>query len=80
MGFLGNDGAIVVGESSILFVGETEVPDTRKIYAPWVLEKRDGNWYIAAYHNSASTGANSPSGSIPCSCLRGWRSPLSPTG
>ncbi|MEE4546339.1 SgcJ/EcaC family oxidoreductase [Streptomyces sp. V4-01] len=50
--FLGNDGAIVVSESGILFPGETEVPDPRKVNATWVLEKRDGRWLIAAYHNS----------------------------
>ncbi len=50
--FLGRDGAIVVSESGILFAGETEVPDPRKVNATWVLEKRDGRWLIAAYHNS----------------------------
>jgi len=50
--FLGKDGAIVVSESGILFAGETEVPDPRKVNATWVLEKRDGQWLIAAYHNS----------------------------
>ncbi|MFF2521972.1 SgcJ/EcaC family oxidoreductase [Streptomyces liangshanensis] len=50
--FLGEDGAIVVSESGILFAGETEVPDARKVNATWVLEKRDGRWLIAAYHNS----------------------------
>ncbi|KIF72729.1 hypothetical protein QR77_41280 [Streptomyces sp. 150FB] len=50
--FLGRDGAIVVSKSGILFPGETEVPDPRKVNATWVLEKRDGQWLIAAYHNS----------------------------
>ncbi|MCL2534511.1 MAG: SgcJ/EcaC family oxidoreductase [Nocardiaceae bacterium] len=51
--FVGRDGAIVVSESAILFAGETEVPDgLRKVNATWVLEKRDGRWLIAAYHNS----------------------------
>ena len=50
--FVGRDGAIVVSESGILFAGETEVPDPRKVNATWVLEKRDGRWLIAAYHNS----------------------------
>ena len=50
--FLGKDGAIVVSESGILFAGETEVPEPRKVNATWVLEKRDGQWLIAAYHNS----------------------------
>jgi uncharacterized protein (TIGR02246 family) len=50
--FLGQDGAIVVSESGILFPGETEVPEPRKVNATWVFEKRDGRWLIAAYHNS----------------------------
>ena len=50
--FVGADAAIVVSESGILFVGETEVPDARKVNATWVFEKRDGQWLIAAYHNS----------------------------
>ena len=55
--YLGDHGAIVVSESGILFAGETEVPEPRKINATWVLEKRDGEWKIAAYHNSP---ANAP--------------------
>lgn len=50
--FLGEDAAIVISESGILFAGETEVPDAGKVNATWVLEKRDGQWLIAAYHNS----------------------------
>jgi uncharacterized protein (TIGR02246 family) len=51
--FVGRDGAIVISESAILFAGETEIPDDqRKVNATWVFEKRDGQWLIAAYHNS----------------------------
>jgi uncharacterized protein (TIGR02246 family) len=50
--FVGQDAAIVVSESGILFAGQTEVPDAGKVNATWVLEKRDGQWLIAAYHNS----------------------------
>ena len=50
--FVGRDAAIVVSESGILFAGEAEVPDARKVNATWVFEKRDGQWLIAAYHNS----------------------------
>jgi uncharacterized protein (TIGR02246 family) len=50
--FAGQDAAIVVSESGILFAGETEVPDARKVNATWVFERRDGQWLIAAYHNS----------------------------
>jgi uncharacterized protein (TIGR02246 family) len=51
--FVGRDGAIVISESGILFAGESGIPeDGRKVNATWVLEKRDGRWLIAAYHNS----------------------------
>lgn len=50
--FVGRDTAIVVSESGILFAGETQVPGNRKVNATWVFEKRDGQWLIAAYHNS----------------------------
>jgi uncharacterized protein (TIGR02246 family) len=50
--FLGQDAAIVVSESGILFPGQTEVPHTSRVNATWVFEKRDGQWLIAAYHNS----------------------------
>jgi uncharacterized protein (TIGR02246 family) len=50
--FLGENAAIAVSESGILFAGETEVPADRMVYATWVLEKRDGHWLVAAYHNS----------------------------
>jgi uncharacterized protein (TIGR02246 family) len=50
--FVGTDAAIVVVESGILFPGQTEVPDAGKVNATWVFEKRDGQWLIAAYHNS----------------------------
>jgi uncharacterized protein (TIGR02246 family) len=50
--FVGTDAAIVISESGILFAGETEVPDVRKVNATWVFEKRDDQWMVAAYHNS----------------------------
>jgi len=50
--FLGNDAAIVISESGILFGDQTDVTDAAKVNATWVLEKRGGQWLIAAYHNS----------------------------
>ena len=50
--FVGEDAAIAISESGILFPGEQTVPDERKIYATWVFERRDGRWMVAAYHNS----------------------------
>jgi uncharacterized protein (TIGR02246 family) len=52
MRFVGADAAIVISESGILFPGQTELPDTAKVNATWVFERRDGQWLIAAYHNS----------------------------
>ncbi|GGS67300.1 SgcJ/EcaC family oxidoreductase [Nonomuraea spiralis] len=51
--FVGRDAAIAISQSAVLFPGETGVPeDRRKVNATWVFEKRDGQWLIAAYHNS----------------------------
>jgi uncharacterized protein (TIGR02246 family) len=55
--FIGADGAIVISESAILFAGETEAPESRKVNATWVFEKRDGRWLVAAYHNSPVVAA-----------------------
>jgi uncharacterized protein (TIGR02246 family) len=49
---VGRDAAIVISESGILFPGQTEVPAAAKVNATWVFEKRNGQWLIAAYHNS----------------------------
>ncbi len=56
--FVGRDAAIVVSESGILFGRQTEVPDAAKVNTTWVLEKRDGQWLIAAYHNSPTQASS----------------------
>jgi len=50
--FVGEDAAVAVSEGGILFAGEDDVPEARKIHATWVFEKRNGRWMVAAYHNS----------------------------
>ena len=50
--FLGESAAVAVSETGVRFPGETEIPAERMVYATWVLEKRDGTWRLAAYHNS----------------------------
>jgi uncharacterized protein (TIGR02246 family) len=50
--FVGTNAAIILTESGILFPGQSEVPLDDRVNCTWVLEKRDGNWLIAAYHNS----------------------------
>ncbi|CAG6391015.1 SgcJ/EcaC family oxidoreductase [Streptomyces cocklensis] len=50
--FPGDDAAVVVSETAVLFPGEPEVPADRSSIATWVLTRRDGRWLVAAYHNS----------------------------
>ena len=50
--FVGADAAIVLSESGILFPGQSEVPLEGRVNCTWVLQRQDGTWRIAAYHNS----------------------------
>jgi uncharacterized protein (TIGR02246 family) len=50
--FLTDETAIVVSEGGIIFPGQDVVPTEALVRATWVLVNRDGNWYVAAYHNS----------------------------
>jgi uncharacterized protein (TIGR02246 family) len=53
--FLTDDAAIVVSEGGIVFPGQDTHPSAALVRATWVLAKRDGNWYVAAYHNSPAS-------------------------
>jgi uncharacterized protein (TIGR02246 family) len=53
--FLADETAIVVSEDGILFPGQEVVPSEALVRATWVLAKRDGSWYVAAYHNSPAS-------------------------
>jgi uncharacterized protein (TIGR02246 family) len=50
--FLGPDTAVVVSEGGIIMAGQDDVPAERMVRATWVLTKQDGQWLVAAYHNS----------------------------
>jgi uncharacterized protein (TIGR02246 family) len=50
--FLAEDVAVVITEGGVLMAGETVLPPERRVRATWVLAKRGGKWFIAAYHNS----------------------------
>ncbi len=50
--FLTDETAIVVSEGGIIFPGQDAVPSGSLVRATWVLAKRNGTWYVAAYHNS----------------------------
>jgi uncharacterized protein (TIGR02246 family) len=53
--FLADETAIVVSEDGILFPGQDVVPSAALVRATWVLAKREGSWYVAAYHNSPAS-------------------------
>jgi uncharacterized protein (TIGR02246 family) len=52
--FPNEDTAIVISEGGIVFPGQDTVPSEGTVRATWVLAKRDGRWYVAAYHYSAA--------------------------
>lgn len=53
--FPNKDMAIVIGEGGVVFPGQDAVSSERMVRATWVLAKRDGRWYVAAYHNSPAS-------------------------
>jgi uncharacterized protein (TIGR02246 family) len=50
--FVTDETAIVISEGGIVLAGETACPPGRMVRATWTMAKRDGEWFIAAYHNS----------------------------
>jgi uncharacterized protein (TIGR02246 family) len=53
--FLTDETAIVVSEGGIVFPGQDGDPSEPSVRATWVLAKRDGSWFVAAYHNSPAS-------------------------
>jgi uncharacterized protein (TIGR02246 family) len=53
--FLTDETAIVVSEGAIIFPGQDDAPREAMVRATWVLAKRNGSWYVAAYHNSPAS-------------------------
>ena len=50
--FPNEDTAIVISEGGVVFPGRNAVPSEGMVRATWVLAKRGGRWYVAAYHYS----------------------------
>lgn len=50
--FLNEETAIVISEGRIVFPGQDAESIEGTVRATWVLTRRDGRWYVAAYHNS----------------------------
>ncbi|GAA1117479.1 SgcJ/EcaC family oxidoreductase [Streptomyces javensis] len=49
---LGDSAAVAVVRGAVLTAGETEVTAENAIRSTWTLVKQDGEWRVAAYHNS----------------------------
>ena len=52
--FPNEDTAIVISEGGIVFPGQNSAPSEGVVRATWVLTRRDGRWFVAAYHSSAA--------------------------
>jgi uncharacterized protein (TIGR02246 family) len=50
--FPNEDTAMMISDGGIVFPGQNVVPSEGTVRATWVLTKRDGRWYVAAYHYS----------------------------
>ncbi|MGW3359727.1 SgcJ/EcaC family oxidoreductase [Streptomyces bungoensis] len=50
--FANAESGILITQGGILAPGETEPSAERAVHASWVVIKREGQWYLAAYQNS----------------------------
>ena len=50
--FLGDRSAVVIDEGGVLMAGEDILPPGRAVRATWLLTQHEGQWLVAAYHNS----------------------------
>jgi uncharacterized protein (TIGR02246 family) len=53
--FPNEETAIVISEGGIVFPGQDAVPNEGTVRGTWVLARRDGRWYVAAYHYSPAS-------------------------
>ncbi len=50
--FFGSDVALLLSSGGVLGSGESEVSEEQAIRASWFLVRAEGQWRLAAYHNS----------------------------
>ncbi|WP_103513055.1 SgcJ/EcaC family oxidoreductase [Streptomyces sp. SM13] len=50
--FANSESGILITQGGILAPGESEPSAERAVNASWVVVKREGRWYLAAYQNS----------------------------
>ncbi|MEU0743887.1 SgcJ/EcaC family oxidoreductase [Streptomyces sp. NPDC006134] len=50
--FANSESGILITRGGILAPGESEPSAERAVHASWVVVKRDGRWFLAAYQNS----------------------------
>ncbi|MEU1228911.1 SgcJ/EcaC family oxidoreductase [Streptomyces sp. NPDC005828] len=55
--FANSDSGILITQGGILAPGETEPSAERAVNASWVVVKREGQWFLAAYQNSPRNAA-----------------------
>ncbi|AWI32816.1 SgcJ/EcaC family oxidoreductase [Streptomyces tirandamycinicus] len=55
--FANSESGILITQGGILAPGESEPSADRAVNASWVVVKRDGQWFLAAYQNSPRNAA-----------------------
>ncbi|ROQ23203.1 uncharacterized protein (TIGR02246 family) [Streptomyces sp. PanSC19] len=55
--FANSDSGILITQGGILAPGEIEPSAERAVNASWVVVKREGQWFLAAYQNSPRNAA-----------------------
>ncbi|MEU5921305.1 SgcJ/EcaC family oxidoreductase [Streptomyces sp. NPDC004288] len=55
--FANSESGILITQGGILAPGETEPSAERAVNASWIVVKREGQWFLAAYQNSPRNAA-----------------------
>ncbi|MEV4943686.1 SgcJ/EcaC family oxidoreductase [Streptomyces zaomyceticus] len=55
--FANSESGILITQGGILAPGESEPSAERAVNASWVVVKREGHWFLAAYQNSPRNAA-----------------------
>jgi uncharacterized protein (TIGR02246 family) len=56
MQFLSESSGVLLTEGGVVHPGENKPTSERAIRASWIVVKENGNWQLAAYHNSQRDG------------------------
>ncbi|MFH8385294.1 SgcJ/EcaC family oxidoreductase [Kitasatospora sp. NPDC018058] len=55
--FANEESGVLITRGGVLAPGETEPAPERAVHASWVVVKKEGRWFLAAYQNSPRNAA-----------------------